>query len=385
MALLQGIRTFQSRHNQRIAQREKEEKRDWRRDMRHMRQWIYLLFTTTATVIGLSFIGMGYFIAANRAIDVTQFEKLQTDIKTERAAFEKSLTDKIEGNVSNSKLVFLGDKGQPLSVLHGEITRDDNKPSNTSAYVCKMIFYVRNTGGSPSGEMWFTIFLPKEFKTDRPSSAENEDITMKTQLPYEVEVGPKDLHIDSIPGGGYTLRHEFSFAFSASPFPKKGVYQGRIEVFYGKGQSSSADVKIFVDQSAPVPIAKTVSASLSIPPIGIHDPGSSIPTALAQFSGIWLGKRGKLQEAVAVKRIKSDGSADVEYWRQLIQDGEYVKADVSSAKIVNDAIMIDFTDDQNQKDRMYLEIYGNNPSSARVNFWRSNDNNPDIGMDFAKQ
>jgi len=100
MARFQQARGFLSRHWAQFKKRQKEEQRDWRREYRHMRQWITLFGSIIAVVI----VVVGWFVTESRKSDIEEREQFESTAAHQRELFESQLRQDLRDTADHERL-----------------------------------------------------------------------------------------------------------------------------------------------------------------------------------------------------------------------------------------------------------------------------------------
>jgi len=217
-------------------------RRDLRRQMRHMRQFVWII----AAAFSIFFAGVGVFVSYNHSSDMDEvrdrldedrhmIERFQTDEKLAREQFESDLKERYLGKSANANLaLYYPEHNSHVIYLNGaKILVDINKTDQDKNHPWSISFkyIIANEGNSPSGP------IREKMLMDLDTGLPNSD--MRLPYRYEYNIGAPDLSPAELPG-----KYSSSYLVNLNLKDKPKFHNTRwlMEFFYGRGEISKATI-----------------------------------------------------------------------------------------------------------------------------------------------
>ncbi|MBV8506566.1 MAG: hypothetical protein JOZ11_12270 [Alphaproteobacteria bacterium] len=197
-------------------------RRDLRRQMRHMRQFVWII----TTAFGLFATGLAIVAALVHTSDIDQLEKFKSDLKAD-----------LLGQSEGGNLLLYGINNQPLDgqtilVSPNEYVRAD-KYKFSPTWGFEFFYVAKNDSDYPSGTTHAKVFYTDPIKGQIPSS------NFQDQFKYEINITPSNP--DSLPGR-FTTTYVVQIVTAVDKPLKLIKSPALIEEFYGKGKSVKASI-----------------------------------------------------------------------------------------------------------------------------------------------
>jgi hypothetical protein len=225
-------------------------RKDLRRQMRHMRQYIGIL---VSVFVGL-FAVLGIVAALVHNSDTSERAQFEARLRSEfnegldrervdRQKFETTLRDQIIAKTAMPKLSLYNIDGAPLA---GQEIKLDTTYDNATTPRINFIFIVRNESDTLAGPLYFKFYFSEPLITVFASVNDEK-------LSYEFTFHTEDLATKSIPGN-FQETVGFGVPLTDQAVIKKGRYRGMIEIYSDRGKLIGTPM-YFVSDVTPAPPA----------------------------------------------------------------------------------------------------------------------------------
>jgi hypothetical protein len=222
MAPLHKLRLFRSVYRARTDAIERNERKEWRREYRHMRQFFGYYSIAFATIVGF----FGIFLVYIHTSDVKALQDFEENLRSELLGQSEGGNISLYG-VNNRPL-----DGQTILVRPNEfVSADKYKPSPVWGF--EFNYVVKNDSEYGSGPLHVKVFFNDPITGDIPSS------NYQDHFKYEINNTPSNP--DSLPGH-FTTTYVSRIVTGADKALKLSNSQAMIEVFFGKGKSVKASI-----------------------------------------------------------------------------------------------------------------------------------------------
>jgi hypothetical protein len=201
-------------------------RRDLRRQMRHMRQFVWII----ATAFGLFTTGLAIVAGLVHTSDIDQLEKFKNDLKAE-----------LLGNAQGAKLKILtlnheNLEGRTIHVTIAKASPQKNlTDTDTEKAPWKAFFDIvtENDGTGSSGEIWYKFYTDESLNLGTSVTDANIDNRIK----YQGFISPSVQTVSAIPGGGFSIENYFHLDIFNKSLPDlTHSHLAMLRVYYGNGQ-----------------------------------------------------------------------------------------------------------------------------------------------------